>query len=111
MDEDLLGLAMGATSNPTWNTKYGGRRVRHDPPTLQEAMAAAQGLTDELHEQIELAASLMDLPVDDVRAEVMKTMAPMRKTVQTVTPSGRAGATGRTVVVERRTRRAAAPRP
>ncbi len=106
----MLGPVRSATSNTTWNTKYGGRRVRHDPPTLQEAMAAAQGLTDELHEQIELAASLMDLPVDDVRAEVMKTMAPMRKTVQTVTPSGRAGA-GRTVVVERRTRRAAAPRP
>lgn len=95
----------------TWNTKYGGRRVRHDPPTLQEAMAAAQGLTDQLHEQIEFAASLMDLPVDEVRAEVMKTMAPMRTvSQQIVTPTGRAGA-GRTVVVERRTsRRAVAPR-
>jgi hypothetical protein len=99
------------TSNPSWNTKYGGRRVRHDPPTLLEAMAAAQGLTDELQEQIGIAASLMDLPVDEVRAEVMKTMAPTRKvSQQIVTPTGRAGA-GRTVVVERRTsRRTAAPR-
>ncbi len=91
----------------TWNTKYGGRRVRHDPPTLQEAMIAAQGLSDHLHEQIEIAASLMDLPVEDVRSEVMKTMAPMRKTVQTVIPASRDGS-GRTVIVERRTRRAIA---
>ena len=26
-----------------WNTKYGTRRVRHDPPTLKEAILAAQG--------------------------------------------------------------------
>jgi hypothetical protein len=110
VDRNLLELDMSEPSNTSWNTKYGGRRVRHDPPTLQEAMAAAQGLTDQLLEQIEIAASLMDLPVDEVRSEVMKTMAPMRKTVQTVTPSGRAGI-GRTVVVERRTRRAVASRP
>ncbi len=24
-----------------WNTKYGTRRVRHDPPTLEEAIFAA----------------------------------------------------------------------
>jgi hypothetical protein len=95
----------------TWDTKYGRRKVRHDPPTLQEAMAAAQGITDELHEQIEIAASLMDMPVDEVRAEVMKTMAPMKKTSQQiVAPGGRDGA-GRTVIVERRTRRTAVPRP
>jgi hypothetical protein len=91
----------------TWNTKYGGRRVRHDPPTLQEAMTAAQGLTDELQAQIEIAASLMDLPIDDVRTEVMKTMAPMRKTIKMVTPASRDGA-ARSVIVERRTRRAIA---
>ena len=47
-----------------WETKYGSRRVRHDPPTLEEAIAAAQGLSDELDEQIEIAAGLMALPVD-----------------------------------------------
>lgn len=31
-----------------WNTKYGPRRVRHDPPDLSEAIAAAQGLTDDI---------------------------------------------------------------
>jgi len=106
-----FGLVMSATSPPTWNTKYGGRRVRHDPPTLREAMAAAQGLTDQLQEQIEIAASLMDLPIDDVRAEVMKTMAPIKKVSQQIlAPSGRGDGTSRAVVVERRTRRTIAPR-
>ncbi len=30
-----------------WNTKYGTRRVRRDPPTLDEAIFAAVGITDE----------------------------------------------------------------
>jgi hypothetical protein len=83
-----------------WQTKYGSRRVRHDPPTLKEAILAAQGLTDQLLEQVEIAAALMDLPVDEVRAEVLKN-AP-RKAEQIVTSGGR---TPRTVVVERRTSR------
>jgi len=88
-----------------WNTKYGSRRVRHDPPTLQEAMAAAQGLTDELSEQIEIAASLMEMPLEQARAEIMKTMAPVKaKTAHITAPGAREG-TSRTVVVERRTRR------
>ena len=44
-----------------WDTKDGRRRVRHDPPTVEEAVQAAQGLTDELSEQIEIVASLMDV--------------------------------------------------
>lgn len=84
----------------TWNTKYGTRRVRHDPPTLKEAMIAAQGLTDQLQEQIEIAAALMDLPVETVRAEIQKDM-PNRVAGRIVTPMTReAGA--RTVIVERK---------
>jgi hypothetical protein len=82
-----------------WKTKYGPRRVRRDPPTLAEAVAAARGLTDDLQEQIEIAASLMDLPPDQVRPEVLKT-ATSRKDTNTVAFVGRAGAP-RTVVVER----------
>jgi hypothetical protein len=81
-----------------WNTKYGTRRVRHDPPTLKEAILAAQGLTDQLLEQVEIAAALMDLPVDEVRAELLKN-APLRKAEQIVTSNGRAP---RMVVVERK---------
>jgi len=44
-----------------WKTKYGFRRVRRDPPTLAEAIAAARGLTGDVQQQVEIAASLMDL--------------------------------------------------
>ena len=40
-----------------WNTKYGTRRVRHDPPTLDEAIFAAVGITDDQDQQAEIASS------------------------------------------------------
>ena len=40
-----------------WNTKYGKRRVRKEPATLDDAIFAAQGLSDELEVQIEIASS------------------------------------------------------
>ena len=55
-----------------WNTKYGRRRVRRDPPTLDEAIFAAIGITDDQEAQAEIAASLMGLPVESVQAEVKK---------------------------------------
>jgi len=89
-----------------WHTKFGPRRVRRDPPTLAEAVAAARGLTDDLAEQVEIAASLMNLPPDAVRAEALKAAAAMQKDRRTVTFVGRAGAP-RAVVVERKVRRPA----
>jgi hypothetical protein len=86
--------------NTSWNTKYGPRRVRHDPPTLDEAIFAARGLTDDLEQQVEIAAGLMDMPLDEVRAVLVKTPAP-RKNAATVAFTGRAG-THRAVVVERK---------
>lgn len=83
-----------------WNTKFGPRRVRHDPPTLKEAIVAAQGLTDQLLQQVEIAAALMDMPVEQVRAELLKS-APPRKSEHIVTSNGRERM-ARTVVVERR---------
>jgi hypothetical protein len=84
-----------------WHTKYGPRRVRRDPPTLAEAVAAARGLTDDLQQQIEIAASLMDLRPEDVRGEVIKASAPRRDVrINEVAFVGRSGAP-RTVVVER----------
>jgi hypothetical protein len=91
-----------------WNTKFGPRRVRHDPPTLKEAIIAAQGLTDQLLQQVEIAAALMDLPVEVVRAELLKA-APSRKSEHIVTSGGRERL-ARTVVVERKpSRRIASP--
>ena len=46
-----------------WNTKYGPRRVRRDPPTLDEAIFAAVGITDDHEQQAEIAASLMGMPL------------------------------------------------
>lgn len=86
-----------------WKTKYGARRVRHDPPTLAEAIIAAQGLSDDLQEQAEIAASLMELPLEQVRAEVVKVRTP-RRAAPTIAFAGRAGA-HRAVVVERKARR------
>ena len=42
-----------------WNTKYGPRRVRRDPPTLEEAIFAAVGITDDQEQQAEIASALM----------------------------------------------------
>jgi hypothetical protein len=83
-----------------WNTKYGSRRVRRDPPTLDEAIFAAIGITDDQNEQAEIAASLMGVAVETVTPEVKKagrTMA--RSSTRVIT--GEQGAQ-RSVVVERR---------
>ncbi len=85
-----------------WQTKDGRRRVRRDPPTVEEAVLAAQGLTDELGEQIDIVASLMEVSVDEARGAVLR--MGQRKDVNRVTIAGRAGAS-RAVVVERRVTR------
>jgi hypothetical protein len=84
----------------TWQTKFGPRRVRHDPPTVAEALIAASGLTDDVQQQIEIAASLMDVPVEQVKTEAMKARAG-RKTIDTFAARGRTGMT-RAVIVERK---------
>jgi hypothetical protein len=77
----------------SWMTKWGSRKVREIPPTLEEAFVAAECLTEDLGEKIEIAASLMGLPVEEVRAQAAKLAAqPPRPSVMT----GR----GRPVVVQ-----------
>jgi hypothetical protein len=85
-----------------WDTKDGRRRVRQDPPTLDEAVLAAQGLSDELNAQVEIVASLMDVSTDEARGAVLRMGS--RKEINRVTLAGRAG-TPRAVVVERVARR------
>jgi len=93
-----------------WNTKFGPRRVRQEPPTLEEAVAAAGDLTDDLGQQAEIAASLMDLPVEQVRAAVGRAAARRKQQIGTVGVTGRGGAQ-RAVVVERKAvRRPGIPR-
>jgi hypothetical protein len=92
---------MSKINDKTWNTKYGPRRVRHEAPTLEEAIAAAQGLSDDLNEQAEIAASLIGLPCDQVRTEILKVAPPRKDVIKSVAFVGPASAP-RTIVVERK---------
>ena len=88
-----------------WNTKHGPRRIRDEAPTLEEAISAAQGLSDELDEQAEIAASLMGLPHDQVRAELLKAARPRRDFIKSVVSAGTDDAPRKIVVERKRTRR------
>ena len=83
-----------------WQTKYGTRRVRRDPPTLEEAIFAAAGITDDHEQQAEIAASLMGMDIEPVLAEVKKTSRVAARSATRVI-TGEQGAQ-RSVVVERR---------
>lgn len=91
-----------------WNTKWGARRVRHDPPTLAEALAAAQGLTDDRDAQVAIAADLMGVPLGDAMAE-MRRLAPDRRATATVIAPSRDKSGMRTVVIERKVSRRLQP--
>lgn len=55
-----------------WNTKWGLRKVRQSPPTLEEAFIAAETLTEDFAQRIEIAASLMGAPIEEVKAQAAK---------------------------------------
>lgn len=92
-----------------WSTKHGKFRVRRDPPTLAEAIIAAQGIADDVAGQIEIAASLMNVDPEKVRAEVLKARG--AQTIVSRPPAPGRHGPARSVVVERRPSRRAAPRP
>jgi len=58
--------------------RYGRRVTRIEPPSLEEAVAAAQGLTDNLDWQVEIASQLMGMAEDEVRPVVMKLSTQVR---------------------------------
>lgn len=80
-------------------------RVRREPPTVNEAVAAAQDLADDVEQQVEIAAGLIGLPADEVRPHVLaaKKAKPERLPERILTHASPSRAP-RTVVVERRTR-------
>ena len=92
---------MSKNKDQVWKTKYGVRRVRHEAPTLEEAIAAAQGLSDELKQQAEIAAALIRLPLDQVRTELLKVGSLRKGVIKSFTFTGPTSAQ-RTIVVERR---------
>src|SRR5580693_1564361 len=78
----------------TWKTKWGVRRVRRDNPTIEEALIAAESLANDVAQRAEIAASLMGVPVEEVKALAAKQAAKTRGRASLV-----AGRT-RAVVVE-----------
>ena len=91
------------------------RRVtRVDPPALEEAIAAAQGLTDDVESQVEIAAQLMGMPEDEVRPAVLKAAVPASVRRPMRSPDhfsmGERNEGPKTVVVERRRPRLVMPR-
>src|SRR3954452_13487606 len=73
-------------------------RVRRDPPTLEEAVVAAQGLSDDIEEQVEIASGLMGVPHEEVRPVIAT--APPSETARGFERSSRA--MPQVVVVRRR---------
>ena len=92
---------MTKKTGPAWNTKYGPRRVRHDPPTLAEAIAVARDIADEREAQVEIAASLMGVPREQVAAELAK-LAQQPKIASTLAFTTTRTGIQRAVVVERK---------
>jgi hypothetical protein len=90
----------------SWKTKFGSRRVKQALPTIEEAMIAAECLSDDFDQQIELAASLLGIEADEVRA-VAKRPAPSAKPTERrlslpIAQPRTAAAAPRSVVVEYR---------
>jgi hypothetical protein len=63
-------MKMDKIMSVTWTTKYGVRRVRvTPPPTLDDALFAAEGLTPSLEQQVQIAAGLLGMPIEQARLE------------------------------------------
>ena len=86
-------------------------RVRQEPPTVAEAVAAAQALTPDLEQQVDITAGLLGVTPDEARPFVLE--APPLNLQRSAVPQrgytgmdpGRRSA-GPVVVVERRSRSA-----
>ena len=74
----------------TWKTKWGVRRVRRDNPTIEEALIAAESLAADPSQRAEIAASLMGVPVEEVKVLAAKQAARTRGRASLVTGRTRA---------------------
>lgn len=86
----------------TWMTKYGARRVRVELPTLEDALFAAEGLTPDTRQQINIAAALMQVPEDQARAEAERLLRERGGRQQIVREVVRGRRSHAAVVVERK---------
>jgi hypothetical protein len=72
-------------------------RTRFEPPTLEEAIFAAQGLTSDVEHQVAIASELTGKPEEEVRQVAQR----MRSSSHRSISAGRSGPQ-RAVVVEKR---------
>jgi hypothetical protein len=89
-------------------------RVRREPPTVDEAVIAAQALTDDIEQQVVVAAGLIGLPEDEVRPHVLNAPPPPREPMRFRDRAGNASSRSAptVVVIQRRSRSIpGAPRP
>ncbi len=98
-------LRTESTVSVTWKTKFGGRRVRQEPPTIGEAIAVAQSMSEDREQQVEIAASLMGIDAGEVRAQLQKVASRPERTITAVAP-GRMRLSRPVVVEYRNSRRA-----
>ncbi len=96
---------MKTTKKPRFTTPV---RVRKEPPTVVEAVTAAQDLSDDVEQQVEIAAGLIGLAPDEVRPHVLAAKRPERTSgveirERLISSGGLRGP--RTVVVERKVER------
>jgi hypothetical protein len=86
-------------------------RVRQEPPTVAEAVAAAQALTPDREQQVDITAGLMGLTPDEARPFVLEA-PPLNLPHSAASQRGYTGtdagrrSPGSVVVVERRSRSA-----
>ena len=88
----------GMASQKNVPAEWSRRRTRYDPPGLEEAIAAAQGLTDQFESQVEIASQLMGLPEEEVRPRVLMAQAQTRRS----RPAPARGRQTEIVVIKRR---------
>jgi hypothetical protein len=62
----------------TWKTKWGTRRVRKEPPTLEEALIAAEAMAPDADSRAAIASQLMGVPIEEVRAMLARHQAQSR---------------------------------
>lgn len=98
---------MKTAKKPRYTTPV---RVRKEPPTVGEAVAAAQDLADDIEQQVAIAAGLIGLPEEEVRPHVLSAKRPaaaragfVESRERLISPGGMRGP--RTVVVERKVER------
>lgn len=60
-------------------SRHGQRVTRIETPSLEEAIVAAQGLTDDIECQIEIASQLMGMSEDEVRPVALKAASQIRQ--------------------------------